>query len=121
MKPIIHQVSCWDHPNVRTWEPLDSADVAEELMLHIGARGTKGADNFTLRVATPTGLSGLPSERGIIATRPLLVMARYDYEDLWSYLEETVKECEAETWLDCVAKLGRYFRWEYEDFKWSNS
>jgi hypothetical protein len=113
MKLVIHRVSCWEHPNVRTWEPPDPDDVAEELMLDIGSRGNRGTDNFTLRVATPKGLSRSPSERGIIAAR-LLVMARYDYDDLWSWLEKTVEACEAETWLDCVAKLSRYFFWEYE-------
>lgn len=41
-------------------------------------------------------------------------MARYDYADLWSWLEQTVETCGGETWLDCVAELRQYFSWEFE-------
>lgn len=122
MKIGIRSAGIWGHPNLRTWEPEDPDVVAESLIVDIGpkARGkvdqgnVKKADMFTLRVATPRGLETLEYKDGILATRPLLVMRRYDYDDLWRWLERTVASCEAETWRECVEKLQRYFHWEYD-------
>jgi hypothetical protein len=114
MMPVIYSVACWDHPNIRTWEPDAPDDIAEELVLDIGAKGKKGADSFTLRVATPKGLERLPARNNIIATRPLLVMDRYDFDSLWAWLQTTVAACEGDTWLDCVNELRVHFLWEYE-------
>lgn len=54
---------------------------------------------------------------GILATRPLLVMQRYDVTDLWRWLERIVAECEQESWVASVESLRRYFGWEYDGYK----
>ena len=114
MKLVVHSVECWGHKNMRTWEPADPADVAEEIMVDIGPKGKKGADTFTLKVATPKGLGRLLAKDGIIATRPLLVVDRYDFAVLWRWLEATVTACERDTWESSVSELRVYFLWEYE-------
>jgi hypothetical protein len=117
MKPVIHSVSCRSHPNFRTWEPNDPGDIVEELTLKIGPKGKNEANSFTILVATPTGLGRLPAVDGIVAMRPLLVMDRYDFELLWAWLQQTVEECQADTWLSCVRELRVYFAWEHERVK----
>ncbi len=114
MKLIIKSVFTWEHPNLRTWEPLDPENIAETISIDIGSDKTKGADTFSIRIATPKGLSNLESRDGIIAVRPLIVIDRYDYNYLWSWLVKTVKSCEADTWLSSVEKLRLYFDWEYD-------
>jgi len=91
--------------------------VANDVEITIGSKSLKGADIFTIRLVTPAGLETLGSKMGIIATRPLLIMEEYDYENLWNWMEKTLSSCEGETWLDCVAKLKNYFDWEYDDYK----
>lgn len=117
MKLVLHSVGCWGNPNLRTWTPDDPDTIAVELMIDIGEKGKKGADMFTLKLATPKGLLELDSKDGIIATRPLLVMERYDFQLLWDWLQKTIATCERETWLDCVAELRVYFLWEYEGMR----
>jgi hypothetical protein len=116
MKPIIKAVGVWGHPNIRTWQPDDPAVFAEVVSLDIGPKSSKAADSFSIRVATPAGLANLDSKDGIIAVRPLLVMDRYDYDNLWRWLDEKVSECDAETWPGCVEKLRLYFGWEYDNY-----
>jgi hypothetical protein len=116
MKPVIHGVHCWNHPSKETWVPDDPSDVAEELIVDIGT-GQKGADMFTIRVATPKGLAGLSARDGIVATRPLIVMDRYDFGLLYARLQKIVDTCEGATWRDCVDELRIYFLWEYEGMK----
>lgn len=117
MKLVIRSVGIWSHPNIRTWEPEDPTSIAELVMLDIGERDKKSADSFKLRVATPAGLDQLEERDGILATRPLLVMRRYDFNDLWRWLEATVAACEADSWTACVENLRRYFSWEYENYQ----
>jgi len=117
LKLVIRSVSVWGHPNIRTWEPSDPGVMTEVVHLDIGPKSGKGADAFTLRIATPAGLSSLNSKDGIVATRPLLVMSRYDFGDLWRWLEKIVSECEAESWPASVQRLQRYFDWEFEGYR----
>jgi hypothetical protein len=117
MKLVIRSVWVWGHPNIRTWQPDDPETIAELVFLEIGDKAKSSSDTFTLRVATPAGLATLESQEGIIATRPLLVMKRYDFDDLWRWLERTVAKCEKNTWSECVENLRLYFGWEYENYK----
>lgn len=114
---VIRSVFVWGHPNIRTWEPDDPGTIAELVSLDIGERSKSSADTFSIRVATPAGLSTLEARDGILATRPLLIMERYDFGNLWRWLERTVAECEADTWLASVENLRRYFAWEYDGYK----
>lgn len=82
MKLVIHSLSIWSHSNLRTWKPDDPLNIAEEVSLEIGPKGKKAADIFFIKVATPKGLEGLKSQEGIIAVRPLFILARYDYHVL---------------------------------------
>ncbi len=86
------------------------------MTLEIAPKGKKAAEEFSIKVATPAGLSTLDARDGILAVRPLLVMERYDFGQLWAWLEKTVAACQADTWNDCVEALRRYFSWEYDDY-----
>lgn len=115
MKLVIRSVALWGHPNLRTWEPDDPADMAEEMLVDVGPKLKAGADTFRIRVATPAGLQRLEARDGVIAAGPLLIMERYDFDSFWNWLERTVRSCEAETWPACVEKLRRHFGWEFEE------
>jgi len=116
-KLVIRSVSVWGHPNIRTWMPADPDRMAETVSLDIGERSKDAADTFTIRVATPAGLAGLEARDGIIAIRPLLIMQRYDFGDLWRWLEQTVAKCEEKSWPASVECLRRYFDWEYDGYE----
>jgi hypothetical protein len=115
-KLVIRSVSVWGHPNIRTWKPDDPDKFAEVVSVDIGERSKDGADTFTIRVATPAGLATLEARDGILATRPLLIMQRYDFADLWRWLERTVAECEQDSWVASVESLRRYLGWEYDGY-----
>lgn len=116
-KLVIRSVSVWGHPNIRTWTPADPGAIAEVVSLDIGERSKDAADTFTIRVATPAGLATLEARDGILATRPLLIMERYQFADLWRWLERTVAECERGSWSESVESLRRYFGWEYDGYQ----
>ncbi len=116
MKLTIKSVFTFEHANIRTWEPENPKCFAETVYVGISPDG-KGSDDFCLKVATPDGLELLESKNNIIAVSPLLIMKEYYFDDLWSWLSETIKSCESDTWLASVEKLKKYFQWEYEDYR----
>ncbi|QTD48278.1 hypothetical protein J3U87_22085 [Sulfidibacter corallicola] len=91
------------------------------MLIKIGQKGKRGADEFTLHLATPDGLKDQNSSDEIhgliLAQPPLVVMKAYYFEELWRWLVQIVESCESETWLSSVDKLKRYFCWEYEGFE----
>lgn len=113
---VIRAISAWGVPNIRTWEPPDPKQFAEVITLNIGFRANSGSDIFSIRVATPAGLGAMSSKNGVIATRPLLIVDEYDYENLAKWLEATVAECDSEVWTEAVEKLRRYFDWEFDGY-----
>jgi len=104
----------WSKPNMRLWTPDDPTRIAEEVMIDIGPRDKKWANTFTLRLATPRGLEDLEARDGILATRPLLIVKRYNFDEFWRWLESTVASCESDEWSGCVSNLRRFFAWEYD-------
>jgi hypothetical protein len=117
MKPIIYSVGTDDGINLRIWQPEDEEVFVMFISIGIGRKGKKGSDDFSIRIATPKGLMNLESDDGIIATRSLLIMERYNFQSLWRWLEKTVASCEGSTWPECVEKLRYYFDWEYHDYQ----
>jgi Immunity protein 8 len=118
MTPIIHGAGTFEHPNLRTFYPEDPETVTFILQIDIGPRKKGGSDSYTIRVATPQGLALLPvQEDGTIAYGKLLIIARYDYDTIWKWLEATVDRCEANSWEGCVENLRDKFHWEFEGYQ----
>ncbi|CAE6834941.1 hypothetical protein R75465_06442 [Paraburkholderia aspalathi] len=117
MKLIIHSIHAGNGDNLRTWVPENELVVSEFIYISIGEKGKKTGDGFSIRVATPDGLRQLAPENGILATRPLLVMVRYSFGDLWKWLNDVVSSCEGETWIECVENLRIYFNWEFDNYQ----
>lgn len=116
MKLVIRSASVRGNVDLRSYAPESLGEFAELVTLDIGPKNAQRGDTFSIRVATPSGLDGLSAHDGILATRPLLVMRRYDYDDLRRWLEHTVERCEAERWPDCVENLRRFFDWDYAGY-----
>ncbi|MCH9687289.1 MAG: immunity 8 family protein [Deltaproteobacteria bacterium] len=118
MKPVIHGVGTFEHPNLRTFDPDDPGDVAIILEVDIGRRKGKGSDSFALQVVTPRGIARLPvREDGTITSGRILVVPEYDFDFVWIWLESVVEQCTADSWEGCVEKLRRKFDWEFEGYR----
>lgn len=113
---MIRSIFVAGQSSLRSWQPDDPTSFAETISLDIGERRNGGADTFSIRVATPKGLMALEAQEGVVATRPLLVVDRYDLEALMQWLTRTVERCARDAWTESVAELRRYFAWEYDDY-----
>ncbi len=86
MKLEIKSISTWEHPNMYSYNPINRDVFAETVYVDIGVKNKSGTDRFSIKVATPKGLENLNTKEGIIATRPLVIMQKYNYHDLQTWL-----------------------------------
>ena len=117
MKLTIRSMSTWEAPNLRVWCPENDLCFAQSVTLAIGPKPGNKTDGFSRRVATPAGLAQLEAEEGILASGPVLILVRYDFDILWNWTTRVVRSCESTTWPYCVENLRRYFSWEYDGYK----
>jgi len=106
-------------PLQRRYSPENSDCFDAYLVLCLGEKGKKGSDDFSCRIATPKGLAkGIKDQPNgsIIHGRQILVVSEYSYDDIWEHLQNIVKECQGDTWVQSCMNLRKYFEWEYDDY-----
>ncbi len=115
MRPVLANLGSYDHPNLRSFTPEDPAEVAFHMFLDVGRKGQKGTTQFTLFVGTPKGLLALRNEdSNIIKFGKVLIVERYDFDQLQHWAEAKIRACEGSTWEEILDKIRRQFDWEHE-------
>ncbi len=113
MKAILRSISS-DTFNIRTWSPEDAECFALDLLLKIGAEGSDGADNFDLKVCSPSWLA--QTSWSFRWGRGLLIVAEYDFAAIEKEISAHVAACQGDTWIDIAVKLSRTLMWEFDDY-----
>ncbi len=105
-----------DVDGVARWVPEDPDDVCIVVEVEIGEGERGAADLFQILVATPKGLERYARDRQapVVSERGMLVLKRYSFGVVRSWLEQTVARCTAPTWEASIPLLQRYLAWEYE-------
>lgn len=100
------------------WSPDSRDDVFFALSLEIGSAGVPGTNIFQVLVVTPEGLRGHAGDKSIVSDRACIVLSDFlSWKDLRTQLQTIVDKCAEGNWADSVARLQRYFLWEYEDYR----
>lgn len=101
-----------------TWKPQNRHDVLFPLSIEVGERDKKGGNFFEVLVATPEGLRAFGEKYGQdrIPDRNLLICLNYDWKEIEARISRIVASCARDSWDESTQALGRYFRWEYEDY-----
>jgi hypothetical protein len=53
----------------------------------------------------------------IILGRHYLIVFRYDYQGLASYIATFAERCAGESWQDVPQQVSRLGKWEFEDYR----
>jgi Immunity protein 8 len=117
---MVLEIRSMTSPDVRpyAWSPEARNDVYFVIELEIGRRGDPRADLFQVLVATPEGLRARGTGDDVIVDRNALVLSEFvSWPRLRDCLQRIVDSCAREEWRESVARLQRYFQWEYEDYK----
>ncbi|WP_208511361.1 Imm8 family immunity protein [Variovorax paradoxus] len=98
------------------WRPRTLEDTYTAVDLDIAmSDGEAGSNLFYVKVATPEALRRR-AKGFLIAGHRVLVIEKFDHEQLRLAIEDILEKCTRDTWEASCAALQRYFAWEYEDF-----
>ncbi|WP_233496831.1 immunity 8 family protein [Dyella sp. AtDHG13] len=104
-----------DDFDLEVGSPDDMTCFALNLRLRIGREESKGADDFSLLVCTPTWLEQSVAEP--MWGRHLLIVPKYDLTSIRNKVDDFVSSVSGESWSELALKLSRVFAWEYEDYQ----
>ena len=103
-----------DVNDLENWCPANDDDIFFPLEIYIGERGSVKSDLFTILICSPASL-----KKHNVHLRPgrhMLIVIRYDWKEIRQKIKDLVFSCQATSWNQATIFLGRYFRWEYEDY-----
>ena len=105
-----------DVDDLARWMPDDTAVFSFLLQAMIGPSDADGAESFEVVVCSPGWLAQTMLTEEIRSLENMILMSRYDYPLLMRYVLRRVQRCEAPTWQGLAQKLGRFGKWEFEDY-----
>ena len=81
----------------------------------LAEEGKTSRDIFWFVAATPEGIRSHAKNHPILK-RATIVFSEFSWDVLYKTIDEIVIDCASIDWSKTVAKLQRYFQWEYEDY-----
>lgn len=87
------------------------------LQAFFGPVNSPGEESFDIFVCTPSWLERNLAEESVVSGRHYLFMKRHDLRVLRAYLNKCAQQCDGATWSEVALKLGRFGKWEFEDYK----
>jgi hypothetical protein len=102
-------------------KPEDPANFCILVQAMIGPRGSIGEESFDFLVCTPRWLEDKVGKSSYVFGRHYLILGSYDYGVLRSAVEELCNRFVEPDWHSIAEKLGRYGKWEFEDYRGQNS
>ncbi len=106
-----------DIESIWQWEPTDLSEVCFLLEMNIGEVGADSSDVFQVLIATPEGLRVVdPNDDFVLSDRACLIVREYSWKNILKKINQIVKVCSANDWVESTIRLQRYFQWEYEDY-----
>jgi hypothetical protein len=78
--------------------------------------GAEAIDVFSVHIVSARHLSRLVAAEGPQSGRHLIIVDHWDWDAIHQTLLEQFEGQEAATYEELMARLGRYGRWEFEDY-----
>lgn len=116
MKPIIRGYASPDVPDFDTWYPADPDSFSFLLQVTVGFEGQEFVEVFYFTVCTPEWLKRQHGEDAVIPMVHRLLVFEYDFERIENTLEYLIARIRGKSAAEIVRKIGRYGKWESEDF-----
>ncbi len=116
MKPELRRLHSPDVPDLESFRPAD-ADFGILVQAFIGPAGAAGEESFDFVVCTPEWLSRRLETRQFVLGRNHLIVHSFDFELITRIISSLCNETEGPTWSAVAARLARYGRWEFDDYR----
>ena len=108
-----HSPDVWD---LAEYEPEDPEVFGFLLQVLVGPDNGPGEESFDIVVCTPGWLACEIGRGQLRWGRHQLLVHGYDWERISQFVRNEFESPEGETWPEVAEQLGRFGRWEFEDY-----
>jgi hypothetical protein len=102
---------------LESFEPADPSDVLVLVQILAGPTDGSGEESFDVIVSTPKRLEREVATTGPLIGRHYLIVPKWDWGLIRSFLTDAVVAVSGSTWDDVATKLARIGHWEFEDYQ----
>ena len=117
MQPQLRKIEAYTASDIvwlENFRPDDPEDVDVELVAHIGAEGSEGADLFRFRLITPKALARHLWAKRFLLGRSVLRVEIYDCKLITLLITALCDRIEGETWEQVAESICHYANWEFD-------
>jgi hypothetical protein len=94
--------------------PPDPEECSVSIDVEIGPKGSNGGDRFSFEVVTPKYLFGVTGTRW---GRGLLIVNKFDWQVVESFVAKLLRHSQGETWEDVAKEISKEMPWEFENYQ----
>lgn len=116
MKAAIRDFYSPDVDDLVSWRPADPTRFGFLLQVMVGPSDGEGEESFDFVVCSPEWLRGNSGEDRLVVGRHHILLFEYDYDLLKKAIERIVDDAGGSDWTEIATKIGRYGKWEFEDY-----
>jgi len=116
MRAELKRLHSPDVDELAEFSPEQQTEFCVLIQAMVGPLGDKSEESFDVVVCSPSWIARRANEVAVFSPRHHLVMTRFDYEALRSYISEFCVSCEGANWEEVGTKVSRLGHWEFEDY-----
>ena len=118
MKPILKSIFLLsENASLERFTPEIPHNFHVLASVTIGEVDTAAADDYSIGICTPIWIDHHIQIMGPLLGRHLLIVNRFDAEEIRACIEKFISQCERENPAETNAMLARFFAWEFEDYQ----
>lgn len=114
--PDIRRLHSPDLFDMQSERPEDPEQFCILVQAMIGPAGEIGEESFDFVVCTPKWLAQSLRKDDYVFGRHYLLVEYYDYDIIFSALISLCQGITGSSWRQVAEQLGRYGKWEFEDY-----
>ena len=97
--------------------PADPNNFGTWVRMMIGPDDSVGAESFDVLICTLTWLNTEYSERRIFWGKNMLILFRYDLDEIKLHISKYVQNLSGDDWGTLAQKLSKVGEWEFENYQ----
>ncbi len=118
IQPKLRYLQSPDVPDLKTHVPDDPTCFSILIQALIGPADGEGEESFDFTLTTPQFLDRrLMEGENAIRGGHHLIVAKYDYDQLLSFVTGHIQCSGGKNWAHVAQKLSRLGHWEFEDYR----
>lgn len=118
MKSILKDFYCLDIiERLDGYIPADVYNFGFWARIIVGEKDLGGEESFDIMICTPKWILENYKENDIIIGQYHLIVLKYNYNNIYSYLRDKINSIEKENWSEIGNQIGKIGKWEFEDYR----